>query len=378
MMKKCLVLLCLFFLVFFLSGCWNYRGLNEMTVITGIAIDEGQDRKGYHLTFETVDLSVPVKELGLKSKVIEADGETVFEAVRNAKKRTSNKLYFGQTQILIVSEDIAKNEGMKVVIDCALRDGECRETLCFLVSQEETAQDILTAEGVNQSVISNEIKEIVKSDQEVSASTIYIELYEIFDTLNSPGNELILPAIHVVENSGSSSAEVNGITVFKDNKFVGYLTAEESKYYLFIVNQIKGGIWALSSGDTDKATLEISKNKTKTSFQYKDGKVKMKIKTDTDVFLGEYMGEMDSLDEKQLAALEKAAEKDMESNILNVIKKVQTNYGADIFGFGNLIYKKDFDLWEGIKDDWDTYFQELEVEVKASVHIVNTAAIKEG
>lgn len=377
-MKKFVCILLILSLILPLSGCWNYRGLNDMTVITGVAIDQNQKDGLYHLTFETVDLSLSVKENGIKSKVIESDGETIFEAVRNAKKRLSNKLYFGQAQTVIIGEDLAKKEDMSDLIDWFIRDGECRETMCFLISQEATAADILTCQGLDQPIVANEIKKIVKSDQEVTASTAFVELYEIFRILNGTGKALALPAIHVAENNGSNAGEVNGIAVFKDQRMVGYLTEEESKYYLFAVNEIKGGLLTLPADDEiQKTSLEISKNKTETSFRYEDGQVKLTIKTDTDVYLDEYMGEEDALEGKQTAALEKAAEQALEENILGVIQKVQTEYDADIFGFGNLIYKKDLDLWKELKDDWDTHFQEIEVEVKAQVHIINTASVKE-
>jgi spore germination protein KC len=135
--------LCCFSLVL-LAGCWNYRGLNEMTIVSGIAVDRNPENGNFHLTFETIDMSIPVKEKGLTPRIIEAEGKTLFDAARGAKRRNDDKLYFGNTQVIIVSELIAKEDGLHSVIDWFMRDGEGRETLTFAISQEKNARDRFT------------------------------------------------------------------------------------------------------------------------------------------------------------------------------------------------------------------------------------------
>lgn len=376
MFKKCVVLLFVFSLLLPLGGCWNYRGLNEMIVIVGLAIDEG-DNGGYKLTFETVNLNTSVKDSGPESKIIEAEGITIFDAVRNAKKRVTNKLYLGQAQIVIVSEKIARERDIETLIDWCMRDGECRETMYFLVSQEKTASEVMAAPGLDQPLISNEIKKIVEKDESVTASTVSMELYKIFDHIRAQGKDLVLPAIRMVENDGGLSCEVNGVAIYKGPRLTGFLSAEDTKYLLFATDKVKGGLLILTpTGNVQEATLEISKSKTRTSFQRKDGKIIFTLKTETEVYLGEYMGKEDALSDKQTEAIEDAAERMIEENIQSVVKAAQTEYDADIFGFGNKIYKKDFDFWQKQKDHWAEIFPTVEVNVESTVHIVNTAAIK--
>lgn len=53
-MKKILGFLCCFSLLLSLAGCWDYKELNQVAIITGIAIDKG-DKKKYRLTVEKLD-----------------------------------------------------------------------------------------------------------------------------------------------------------------------------------------------------------------------------------------------------------------------------------------------------------------------------------
>jgi len=377
MTKKIASSLLILLLLIPLSGCWDYRGLDELTIVTGVAIDKKPEEDIYQLTYEIVDLIESIKEKGPNRKLIESEGKTIFEAVRNAKRRVSNKLYFGHSELIIICEEIARNEDLNVVLDFFTRDSECRETINVVVSQEKTARDIIASEGIGHTVVTNEILEILEDDKKITSSILSVELYRLFNIMGAEGKELALPAFHIVQNDGKPTAETNGTAVFKDNKLVGFLSPEESKYFLFIVNEIEGGIFTVaSSGQRPNISFEIYNNDTNLSFEYKDEKLKIKIKTTTVVFLGEFMRQFAPLDEKELNALEETAEKELEDKIRNVVKKLQTEFGSDIFGFGNMIYKKDFRLWRQLKDNWDEHFKSLDLEVEADIRIMNTATIK--
>ena len=378
MFKKSTCIILILSLIFQLSGCWDYRGLNDMAIVIGIAVDKDPISGNYQLSFEVADLSVSIKDKGLSGKLIESEGKTVFDAIRNAKKRVNNKLYFGQTQIVVFSEAIARSEDFSGIIDWFLRDGEMRGTINVLISQEQSARDIIKAKGIGLGIISAEIEKIVENDDIYTSSISHVEFYQVFNILSAEGKSLTLPVIHNVFNNGETNIEVNGTAVFKGKKLIGYISSDESKYFLFAIDEIQGGIMTLSSkGDGhDDISLEISKNTTKRSFEFVDGKIKILIHTDTTVYLGEAIAHNDALDEKAIAALEDTAETTLENNISHVIQKVQLQYDSDIFGFGNMIYKKDFRLWNQLKDTWAEQFKVLEVEVQSDVHIVNTGSIE--
>lgn len=376
MIKKRACFLFILLLSFMLTGCWNYRGLDEMTIVAGVAIDKNPENGNFLLTFEFVDISGSIKDSGPKSKLIESEGVTIFDACRNAKKRVQNKLYFGHTQLLVISQDIARNENMCEILDFFLRDGECRETMSVAISQEPTASDILAVNGLDQAIISIKAEKLMERDNAVTASTMDVELYAAYEMLRAEGRELALSALHKVVNDGEPACEVNGLAVFKGQRLAGFLSPEETKYFLFAIDSIKGGLFPFSSQEGGKkdATLEIYKSKTKRALERKNGPVSISIRTDLTAYLGEFRVLHTDLDEKKITELETTAAKELQGNINGVIKKVQSEYGADIFGFGNMIYKRDFALWNQLKDSWDSEFKSLEVEVQAEVHISSTSS----
>lgn len=377
MSKKLLRLFLCLLLTLPLAGCWNYRSLSDMCIVEGIGVDFDDAGGAYRLSFEIIDMSSPVKSSGIKTKIVESEGKTLFDAVRNAKKRLNNRLYFGNAQTVIISNSIASQQGLSPVIDLFVRDAECRESLNVVISLLPTAKALLSASGTDQPVVSQLIQNIVDKDEQTTGSTRDLELYRIYNILHAKdgGQQLVVPTFHVVPNDGTPVVEARGLSVFKKDKLLGYLSAQEAKYFLFITGKIKGGILpaSISGSGPENVSLEIMSSRTKRTFSYEEGKLTFTVKTDTETILSEMMQPVNISDEKTLKALEKSIESQLRARIENLIKKVQADFGSDIFGFGNELYQKDFKLWKQLRENWETDFPKLEVTVEPRIRIVGSS-----
>jgi len=378
MIKKVVCILLIVLLSFPLSGCWNYVGLNQIAIVTGIAIDQNTADGNYQLTFEIVDLTTSSKEGGVKSKIVESQGETVFDAIRNAKKRLLNKLFFSSTEIIVISSKIAREQGINSIIDFFIRDAEPRENLHLIVSQEATAKDFIVNNGIVDPIAAFEVSKIIDKDSRITASTKDVPLYKVFGILKDKGISLVLPAFHCVTNDKEKVPEANGIAVFKKDKLLGYLTADETRYYLLTANAINGGVLTCSlvPNQHDTISLEIKSNKTKIIHSYSGNQVSIVIKTQTEVYLDEAAIKVDNANEQELDQIKKAAEAKIKQNITELLRKVQSEFDSDIFGFGNQIYKTDSKLWNEVGENWDDQFKKINFVVEPEVEILNTGSLK--
>jgi spore germination protein KC len=179
MRKKVTTVMLMLLAVSLMTGCWNYRGLDQMAIVAGLAIDRDKDTGGYRITFEIMNTTENVKEEGIKSMILESRGETLFDAARDAKRRIVNKIYFGHMETVILSEEIARNVDIGDIIDFLMRDGEIRETLTIVISQESCACDLLTIEGIGHPLVSFEIEKIIMEDNKVTSSTPFKQLYSV-------------------------------------------------------------------------------------------------------------------------------------------------------------------------------------------------------
>ena len=370
---KCLLMV---IFIFLLTGCWDYVGLDDITIVTGMAIDMNEEMNEYRLSFEVINsASSSRRERKVETEILESTGSTIFDAIRNVKRRTMNRLYFSNAQIVIISNQIAKEKGLDAIIDFYLRDAEIRETLNFAISKEDTAKELLNKNGIDNPIMSFEIKKIISEDNSSVSATSDTQLYKVFNALHCEGKSLVLPAFHNVENDKEQVIESSGIAIFKKDKLIDYLTVNESKSFLFIDDNINGGILTIDTNDDEKddVSVEITNSSTNKKFSEEDNKYKIDISIKIEGVLAELIEKKHKIDLKKMTEIEKETEKRIKKDIEKLITKTQKEFNIDIFGFGNLVYKTDPKLWKKIKEDWEKLFLEVEFNVNVEVNIINTA-----
>lgn len=365
------------FCVVFLSGCWNYRELNTMTIVAGIAIDRSADNNGYHLTFEVLDIAEASgeKSTSVSPLLIETDGLTIFDACRNALERSDKKLYFGACKTIIISEELAR-EGITPVLDLFRRDAEARSTMDVYISGEETAAAILKHKSVTNTIVSYSVGMMNSANLKALSKSIYIQLYEVNDILNGEGVSLALPVLKIGLNNGEKVPVSEGTAVFKADKLVGYLDSLETKYFSFIKEEIEGGLILISvDSDVENTSLEILSGKTAIETKITDGRPEITVNVSINVALAEFSSQEDCDTEEKLREIEDIASETVSLRLCQLIERVQRDYASDIFGFGNMIYKHHKKYWDEVGERWDDIFASLDVKVETKVKIVNTAGL---
>ncbi len=381
MHKKLLLILIALFSALLTTGCWNYIGLNEMTVVAGVAIDKSGDE--YQLSFEIYDLQDTATGEPIKTEIVQSTGKTIFDAVRNAKKRVANKLYFAETRIIIVSEEIAEDDGLNTVMNWFYRDPEVRETLRVVVSQERSAVALLKVDSLTSSSVSADIENMVEKDLKITGATVSMPIYKVYNILNFEGESLTLSAIHLTNNNGEKVCEVNGIALFKEDKLVDYLSSDDSKYYLLAKGELEGGIITIKtkikSDDTEPQNLSLEIKKTSSSRKYisfDPNNLAYKISTKVQVTIGELRDQSDKLKDEDLLKLQNEAGDIIKDRIKSVIEKIQEEYKTDVIGYGDTLYRSNPKVWKKVKENFQEKFTNINTEVECEVEIYNTGFTK--
>ncbi|WP_312693740.1 Ger(x)C family spore germination protein [Caproiciproducens sp.] len=356
----------------FLSGCWNYREIENLAMVSGFAIDKGTQGHKYHVMFEFLDLSG--EQMG--SKLLETEGDTVFDAVRNATSKNQKKLMFSECKVVVISKDLA-SEGIAPLLDFISRDSEPRLTITPIISEEKTAAEILQQKPVTNQLICLEIDQILMQNSSSLSEAPRVKLYQANNMLAEEGTSLILPSIKITKEQTSTTLELAGTALFKKDRLIGFLNRDQSKFLLFIKDQIHGGL-LLTSPDpgNGKIALEILGNQTKITPVIKNNLLSIKIEIKMVCAFGEDQTSKDYFTVDGIKKVEKSAGKTLETGVLDLIKTTQAQHGSDIFGFGNLAYQNDPQWWEQAKAKWDRTFRTLNVSVTADVKISNTAVAK--
>jgi spore germination protein KC len=378
MIRRLVAVVLLFAALLTLGGCWNYRGLDQLSIVVGIAIDYDKESRLYHLCYEIVDLSGMNKEAAIQSKTLTSSGETLFEAARNAKKKEADKLFLGSAQVLVFSHQLVQEMGILDVLDWFLRDAECRESMCVAISQEDTAAEILISSEKSSGMMSTILREIIMEDNEITASANHVQLFQVYNDLNTPLHCTAIPTLRRVKRNGDDITELNGSTVIHEDRYIGVISPEMGKYLLMVYNELKGGLItvALSDKPSDLITLEVFESYTSTDFTRDGDQITFNIKTTTFVTAMENTADLDLMNRSNLDYLKDIAQRHIEESIHSLVYYCQQELKTDILRFGEMIYKRDNKFWNEIGDTWGEVFPTVQVNVSSRVEIRNAGFIK--
>lgn len=359
--------------LFVLAGCWNYRDVNKMRFVAGVAIDYDEAKEEYINTCEVVRLIGGGKSLG--STLFQSRGVTVFDAVRDTVMKNARKLYWGHAKVIILSRDIANGHVLNI-LDYTSRDAEFRDDIWILVSEEKTASEIFekTFEK-RENITSFHIDDMLKNEKSISTYHA-IPTWKFIKDTYANGIAPTLPIVKVAEKNGEKVPRVGGQAIFKGDKIIGTLDEMETRAYLWVIDEIEGGLLTVKteiSGETVEVTMELFNNKTKVKPKKVDDKIVMEVDIESDFGIGEIAGEVDVIEKKAREILKKDIEKEIKKQVEDVIKKVQKEYESDIFGFSTKIKAKMPEEWRKIESNWDEVFSSLKTEVSVKVNIRGSA-----
>ncbi|MBW7571915.1 Ger(x)C family spore germination protein [Caproiciproducens faecalis] len=356
------------------TGCWNYREIDQVLIVAGLAVDKGINDQ-YKFTVEIAQISGG-KDSKTTSKTITAEGETMFDAARNLISLSGKRLYWSHAKVIILSRKVAE-EGVEKVIDWYTRDSETRENVFLLVSEEATAKEIFDVESTTEGIKSFILGEMIKNQVSLSKAPI-TDILQYGIESKTKEISTIIPAVSLKKMNDKMVAQVMGSAIIKNNKLAGFLNGDETKDLNFIRNQVKGGVLT-EEMQTDNgpalASLEIFKSNTKVVPAADGNKIKIDLNIETTVAIDEIEGVENLISEEQQLKLEKSTENTLKKQIQELIRKVQSEYGADIFGFGEKLREDKASQWKRVSNNWEDVFKDLKVNVETKVHIKNSAVL---
>lgn len=375
--------------IFLLSGCWNYNELNNLAIITGVSIDKSEE--GYVMTYMISNSSQGDSKSGsnqTSTVLYEGKGDTLTRASENINQKLPKTPYLGHTEVIVISEEVAQTD-MINVMDFFLRNPESRKEIYVLISKDVPAKDTLSILTPLESFPSNNIKSNIQAAENEIASTYTIKYSEFLAKLIEQGIDPVLGVIEVEGNiEEGQSQESNDkskqdaviklakTAVFKKDKLV-YITSKEESSSINTLNKNFNNIYIETKCDNKKIVTNITSIEIKTDVEVKDNKVNIIIEAGGIGSLIEVNCEKNLEDTKVIEEIKKNVDEEMKKFLymgINVSKKYQT----DIFGFGNMLYKKEPKYWKSIKDHWnDEILPITNIEIKTDIDLANKGSLQQ-
>lgn len=369
-----------FFLIFLIissaflnSSCWNYRDVERLSIVMSFAIDKDTKDNQYILTVEIARPESGQNQAKYMSDLYESRGSTIFEAVRGLITRTGKRTYWAHAKIGILSKGVA-SEDITPIIDFFYRDLETRPDISILISEKDTAKEILET-GHSEQELRTTMLEYILENQESISKYPRTEIKDLVGNLASKEKAILVPMVDIKSEGGKLMPEINGSAVLRYDRITGYLTGDETQYALHVMGELKGGLLAVQNiaGTNNNISFEILKNKTKIKSDYKDGELRMKVHVILTVDIAEISGSMDFTKEEKKNKIREYAEKDLKDKLESLINRMQNEYKSDIFNFANRVEIENPKLWKSLKPRWNEEFVSLPVDVNVDLMIKGSA-----
>lgn len=376
-MKKLILIL----IIFTLTGCWNYRELNQLAIATGFAIDIKDDE------FEvTILISNSQKENSgedsskASTAVYKGTGETIFEAIKDASMSISKQVYLSHIEVLVLSEEIAKNKTLEV-IDFFFRYPQTRNEFLMVIAEDCKASDVFLVTTPLETFPSQNIAKNLNITDKLQGYTYVVTFNEFVKALLERGINPVLPSIKIIgdveegnkeenieQNEPSTYLKLGMMGIFKGSNFKGFSNHDQSKGINLINSKVTTTLIKTKCNDGN-VIVELNDSKSKIDVDLKSEIPNIKIKINATGSIEEVGCDIKIDNEKEI---EKVKEKSKEE-IIRLVKEgfnFAKENKTDIFGIGNLIYKKDYKYWNEIESSWnDDLFLKIEPEIEVDIKL---------
>ena len=384
-MKK-FALIITFILTITLTGCGGYKELNNLSIVTAVAFDKTNDE--YELSFliaNSPKAQTSAKEGEAKTTVYTGKGKTIAEASKDIEQIVPKQIYLGHINVVIISEDIAEDGFLKIA-DWLLRNPQTRKKFYLLQAKDVSAKNILKIVSPLESFPSQSIATLIESNSETKSIASSITYSNFISQILEKGYDPILPSITIKGSVKKGSNEKNlettepesylvlgPIAIYKGDKLEGFLSEKESWAINVLKNEAKEVNYNVKYQNQD---ISIETSSLKSNIKIIDEKtIEITISGVGDIY--NINNQTDIQNYKEINKIEKTWSKSLKQDLSKVVKKVQNKYKADIFGFGNLIYKNNPKTWEKLEKDWNSkYFPNLKVKIKTNLQINATGSLE--
>lgn len=363
-----------------LSGCYNYRELNDLGITTAVSIDYKDD--AFYVIAEVIN---PIKQQDASSSNnspfvnYNSSSSSLQDAFRKVVLESPRQLYAAQLEVIVLSEEVVNNH-LEEVLEYFARDPEARTEIKIIVAKTEDSTKAITLQTLLTSLSSSNIINSLDLQSKVLGMSYPVTLNELLNMYIDPYLEVVLPSMtlygnyeigdekeNITTSSPKAIVKIDGSTITKDNKILGYLDLEESKILNLINGKLKETIIKMNYYD-GYIIFEPNRIKVSRELDIKNNIIKINISGYSKT--KEIQSNINLKDPKEVKKLNKALNMELEKKITDTFNSIREKYGTDVFGFQELYYRTNYKYFKENCTNWyEDIYPKIKLEVKANVRL---------
>lgn len=328
-MKKAFTFLFCLLFFFLLCGCSFKEAVSAEAseyIVSAIGFDEQNGQ--IKMLIEALMINSEDADAEKRLEVITGSGSTVKEALQDAYKKTAQPLMLSHLGVIAIGQTVSSDRFNEICNFCYETD---EITLSALFITTGNCEKLFSCEPISSVAVGYDIMSMQSEQTDRTGSEFKNRFFEVEAIKEKPVSVLALPFFEVEEEKFF----FNGITILNEGKKAMRLSAEQSSIYAIATNtQGAGNIFA---------DVEYKIKSAYSKFTFKNG-----IENPTLYIELRLAGEKDL--------------KEIKNQIESLFIKSKMAK-TDIFGIGNMLYNKNPEDFEKIKENYYQAYQNFQLSV---------------
>jgi len=353
-----------------LAGCWDMQILEDQAFIFAMAIDEAPESEHFYMGVTTPAFTEGAKELTTKGVVLT---RSISQGLMNMQIQRERVLALGKISTVVFSTEVAGSDIMYRVLRQFDQQRDMNPNAWLVITEEISARDVLDLKPDEEERVAIYLDDMLNTGHQ-TGQIPKLTISHFWARHHAWG---VCPIIPTIKKTESDSLMISGLAIIDHRgKVVGSFSDGETVMYMILTGEIIRGRFFTEVDYVNQknrlVTSFIKKNGRKISTRIENNKPVIDIKMDIEVdVLNIDMTFDDHLTEEVFSGIQSALAKDLQGNLLKVIKIAQKS-GADPFGFGQYVRTQN-PKWSRNKD-WGEEFAEstFNVQVKVTVKRIGT------
>jgi spore germination protein KC len=378
------------------TGCWSRKELNNLSLVMAGAIDQGSGPDKFIYTVQIVNpaaIERTADDAGQGGKpyyTASSSGFTLADAERHLYKHVPRPLFWQHMRVTLISEELARNS-LSLIVDYLDRIPAFRRKMLLLVTPGKS-RDALSVETPVENFSGQAIYNLARESFKHSEAYYPSDINNFLINLSTPGIEPILARLTIKprkkatptnnrlnpeETQRSSILELSGSAAFKADKMIGWLDDIETRGLLWTQGKAQNLMLVLKYPGAAKQDYLLTVLNQRSACivkpEFRNGQLQISLGIKAE---GRTSGV--NFNEKNFTQPEIIKKLDcqyalaIKREISMALARAQSEFHADIFGFGLAVSRKYPRLWKKLQPDWDRHFSRLKVNLQVTARIRRT------
>lgn len=386
-MKKMFKSFILVIILFSLSGCFNYKEINEYAIVSGISIDQSKDDPDkYEVGIQIMNAKKDEESDNSLITIYKAKGDTLYQAFEKIMLDSPKELYLGHNEVVVISEELLKYRNPLDYLDYFMRDPEVEKDSLIMVSKNDKAYNVLKIITPLETIPSKNLKSTLSIADNFSGTLTMVTIDEFISSLSNSEQEAIIPSImitgevkdgenmeNIKESDPDTKLKFGTLGYFKDSKLKGYLSSDESTGYNFLAKTQNETYINVKCDDKNYATIRVSTSDLKETLSFKNNKPKVSINAKVTADLLEYNCAADFIeDESYIRKLEQKSASKITKLMSKATNKLYKEEKSDVLGYVLKFYGKKYKEMKKLGYSKEKIKDDISFSFKANVEIKST------